>query len=49
MDPVNRVRNYLVDNVGHMTYPGNASFDPDRQRWFFAGLRTVQSSLAILR
>ena len=33
MDPVNRVRDYLLDNVGHMTYPGNASFDPPTQRW----------------
>jgi hypothetical protein len=34
MDPMSRVRNYLLDNVGHMTYPGNASFDPASQRWF---------------
>jgi hypothetical protein len=34
MDPVMRVRNYLLDNVGHMTYPGNASLDPGSQRWF---------------
>jgi hypothetical protein len=34
MDPVSRVRDYLLDNVGHMTYPGNASFDPATQRWF---------------
>jgi hypothetical protein len=34
MDPVTRVRDYLLDNVGHMTYPGNASFDPASQRWF---------------
>jgi hypothetical protein len=34
MDSVNRVRDYLLDNVGHMTYPGNASFDPVSQRWF---------------
>ena len=34
MDAVNRVRDYLLDNVGHMTYPGNASFDPASQRWF---------------
>lgn len=34
MDPVNRVRDYLLDNVGHMTYPGHASFDPAAQRWF---------------
>ena len=34
MDPMSRVRDYLLDNVGHMTYPGNASFDPATQRWF---------------
>jgi hypothetical protein len=34
MDPVIRVRNYLLDNVGHMTYPGTASFDAATQRWF---------------
>jgi len=33
MDAVSRVRDYLLDNVGHMTYPGNASFDPASQRW----------------
>jgi hypothetical protein len=34
MVPLNRVRDFLLDNVGHMTYPGNASFDPASQRWF---------------
>ena len=34
MDPVARVREFLLDNVGHMTRPGNASFDPATQRWF---------------
>lgn len=34
MDPVTRVRDYLLDNVGHLTYPGNASFDRVAQRWF---------------
>jgi hypothetical protein len=34
MDAVNRVRDYLLDNVGHMTYPDNASFDSAAQRWF---------------
>jgi hypothetical protein len=34
MDPVSRARDYLLDNVGHMTYPGNASFDPGARRWF---------------
>jgi hypothetical protein len=33
MDPVTRVKDYLLDNIGHMTYPGNASFDPDTGRW----------------
>ena len=33
MDPVTRVREFLLDNVGHMTYPGNASFDRAAQRW----------------
>jgi hypothetical protein len=33
MDPVARVREYLLDNVGHMTYPGHASLDIERQRW----------------
>jgi hypothetical protein len=34
MDAVNRVRDHLLDHVGHMTCPGNASFDPEGQRWF---------------
>ncbi|HLW65772.1 MAG TPA: hypothetical protein VKS79_10670 [Gemmataceae bacterium] len=34
MDPVKRVRDYLLDNVGHMTYPGRPSFVPDSKRWF---------------
>ena len=33
MDPVTRVREFLLDNVGHLTHPGNASFDSKRQRW----------------
>jgi hypothetical protein len=33
MDPVSRVRDYLLDNVGHMTRPGRAAFDAARQRW----------------
>ena len=33
MDPLKRVRDYLLDKIGHMTYPGNASFDPATQRW----------------
>ena len=34
MDPVVRVREYLLDNVGHLTRPGNPSFEPATQRWF---------------
>jgi hypothetical protein len=34
MDAMNRVREYLLDNVGHLAYPGNASFDATTQRWF---------------
>lgn len=34
MDPVSRVREYLLDNVGHMTYPGHASFNSEAQHWF---------------
>ena len=34
MDPMSRVRAYLLDNVGHMTYPGNPSFDGAAQPWF---------------
>jgi hypothetical protein len=34
MDPVFRVREFLLDNVGHLTFPGNASFHPAAQRWF---------------
>lgn len=34
MDPVSRVRGFLLDNVGHMTYPGRASFDRQTERWF---------------
>lgn len=34
MDAMSRVRDFLLDNVGHMTRPGNASFDTATQRWF---------------
>lgn len=34
MDPVTRVREFLLDNVGHMTYPGRPTFDPTKQHWF---------------
>ena len=48
MDPVNRVRHYLLDNIGHMTYPGNASFDAVKQRWFVPiCCRTERGSIAV--
>jgi hypothetical protein len=31
---MNRVRDYLLDNVGHMTFPGQPSFDASAKRWF---------------
>lgn len=34
MDPVKRAGDFLRDNVGHLTFPGNASFDLATQRWF---------------
>jgi hypothetical protein len=34
MDPMKRVGDFLRDNVGHMTFPGNASFDPSTQHWY---------------
>ena len=34
MDRVSRVRDYLLDKVGHMSYQGNPSFDAAAQRWF---------------
>ena len=33
-DPVNLARDFLLDNVGHMTYPGRASYDRVSARWF---------------
>ena len=33
MDPVTHVKDYLLNNVGHMTYPGNPSFDRATQHW----------------
>ena len=48
MEAVNRVRDYLLDNIGHMTYPGNASFDPRVQRWFVPIFcRTPQGAVVI--
>lgn len=34
MDPVARAREFLLDNVGHMTHPGHASFDSLSHHWF---------------
>ena len=48
MDPMTRVREYLLDNVGHMTYPGNASFDAKAQRWYVpVCCRTEQGAIVI--
>jgi hypothetical protein len=48
MDAVNRVRDYLLDNVGHMTYAGNASFDMATQHWFVPiYCRTERGSVAV--
>lgn len=48
MDPVTRVKDYLLDNIGHMSYPGNASFDPDTKRWFVPiYFRTKEGDVAL--
>ena len=48
MDPLSRVRDYLLDNMGHMTYPGQASFDQTGQRWFVPiCCRTERGSVVI--
>ncbi len=48
MDPVTRVRDYLLDNVGHMTYPGNPSFELAAKRWFVPiCCRTVRGAVVI--
>ena len=48
MDPVMRVRDYLLDNIGHLTYPGNASFNLAAQRWFVPiYCRTEQGALVV--
>ena len=33
MDALMCVREFLLDNVGHMVYPGQPAFDPATQRW----------------
>ena len=48
MDPVIRVREFLLDNIGHMTYPGNASYDPVSQRWLVPiCCRTEQGDMVV--
>jgi hypothetical protein len=48
MDPVTRVREFLLDNIGHMTHPGQASFDPASQHWFVpVYCRTSRGSVVI--
>lgn len=34
MDPLIRVRDFLRDNIGHLTVPGNPSFDQGSRHWF---------------
>ena len=34
MDPMTRARKFLLDNVGHMTRPGQPSFDSPSRHWF---------------
>ncbi len=33
MEPTSQVRDFLLDNVGHLTYPGNPSLDRQAQHW----------------
>lgn len=48
MDAMSRVRDFLLDNVGHMTHPGNGSFDPASQRWHVPiYCRTERGSLEV--
>lgn len=48
MDPVSRVRDYLRDNVGHLTRPGNPSFDRAAQRWLVPiSFRTERGDVVI--
>ena len=48
MDPVARVREFLLDNIGHMTHPRQASFDPLSQHWFVPiYCRTSRGSVVI--
>jgi len=48
MDAVTRLPNYLLDNVGHLTSPGHASFDPAAQHWFVPiYCRTQQGAVVV--
>jgi hypothetical protein len=48
MDPVTRVRDFLLDNVGHLTHPGNPSFDVRTQHWLVPiYCRTERGSLVV--
>ena len=48
MDPLTRVRDFLLDNVGHLTHPGNPSFDARTQRWLVPiYCRTERGSMVV--
>jgi hypothetical protein len=48
MDPVTRARHFLPDNVGHLTFPGNPSFDSESQHWLVpVYCRTSRGNLAV--
>ncbi len=48
MEPIARVREFLLDNIGHMTYPGQASYDPASHHWFVPiYCRTSRGSVVI--
>jgi len=42
MDPVIRVREFLLDNVGHMVRPGRSSYDQAAQCWYVPVLYRTQ-------
>jgi hypothetical protein len=48
MDPVKRVADFLRDNVGHLTRPGNASYDVPSQHFFVPiRVRTERGEITI--
>lgn len=49
MDAIRRrVAGFLLDNIGHLTRPGNPSFDLAKQRWFVPiCLRTEHGDVVI--